>query len=255
MQTPPTPPTPPTAPTVAQTAAPTPPAPPTPEAVVAPPSNFPPTTSKATPQPSGPNTTPPTPISQKTEVWTDEDKAKKLKVIKAIEDEKVLPNFNSLFTRYVLNSPPPDSDIRVDNVPGSGEVTHIPLNILQLTADEIFCGNWSQVSVSFTPTEKRKNQNIIPVTLCSLVIEVVYPITGTVRQFVGASDSTMAQNTAGESLVSAALKNALTKIGRRFGNRHIYAKLDRGYENEAPSRTDELLAPKTVTPPQTPPAK
>lgn len=176
------------------------------------------------------------------DTWNEGLQAAKEQLLSEIHGNTVkdMHNFNHLFTKLVLNSPPPDEDVKVDRVPGQGEVQHMPLNILQLTADEIFQGNWSVTSSKFTNSEKKTKNGLIPFVICNVTVRVIYPITGLRRTFTGASDSNMTQTTAAEALMSFALKNAMGKIGKRFGNRYIYAKLDRGYsEDEGVNSVDK----------------
>jgi hypothetical protein len=196
------------------------------------------------------NTPPPIPEAPKKSIssfdtWSEDLQNRKESLISQIHGDTVqdMHTFNHSFTKLVLNSPPSEDDVKVDRVPGQGEVQHIPLNILQLTADEIFQGNWGISSCNFTTAEKKTKNGLIPFVICQLGIYVVYPVTGLRREFVGVSDSNMTQTTASEALMSFALKNALGKIGKRFGNRYIYAKLDRGYSEDKPvSAADEAAA-------------
>lgn len=213
----------------------------------------------AAPQPAGVPQLLQAPKSQsslvpKEAITTEEIKGRE-QIAREIKAGKAEQGFNARFTRFILNTPPNEDDVKVDRVPGrKGETQHIPLNIMQLMADEIFEGGWGVVSGKFTKSIKKgKNGPDMPFTICEITIEVFYPLTNLRRTFFGASDSNMAQQTASEALLSFALKNALGKIGKRFGNRYLYAKIDRGYEEEIDIPTSASVADMVGAVPVTPP--
>lgn len=146
---------------------------------------------------------------------------------RAIYTGEIIPNFDMLFTRYVLNQPPHASLVVVgkfDGIKGvkndkgaakAGEIAYIPVEAIYSLLDATF-QSWN-TKVLFQQVEPIKADGTLKhMIICTVELEVIYPF-GTIRRVTGAFETNFTQQTAASAAIAMATKSAAKRLGRYFG--------------------------------------
>jgi hypothetical protein len=183
---------------------------------------------------------------------TDYEREQRFLVMKAIENGELIPDFNRRFTQFVLNQPPAGDLVRVGKLDGKsgvnkargaaniGELAYINVRLLYGLLDSDF-DSWSVRGARFETVYGQTKSGEVKKVVCTVTLEVVYPLTGLKRTFNGTFESNFGQQMAAAAALAFATKNAIGIIGRRYGRYLLEDKpFDFSTENEKTKKLTDL---------------